>query len=410
MANTFLTPSVFAQEGLMQLENELVIGNKTHTDHSKDFAMVGDTISIRRPTQYEGQNDNLDVSSYSEDITQGKTTITMDKTKSIKIDIGALDSTLSFDRVQEDVIKPAVIKMRDYIETSLAALYTDLYHFTGTPGTVPATFKSLGQGGAIMTDGGVPQSGRFAIHGTDAALELADGLKGVYVQGKAKTAFEEAAIGRYAAFENYESVHAPTHTVGVATGTPLVNGGTQATTYALSKDTWSQSLITDGWTNSTTGILKKGDVFTIAGVNAVNPISKQDTGRLQTFTVLADADSGASTGPSTLTISPPIIITGAYKTVTAQPADNAAITVKTGTGGTAYKQSLLLHPKAFALVTCPLKIASGAGVKTATKAGNKVTISCTEWVDGSTLQHNMRFDILFGVKCLDPRLGARLTN
>lgn len=410
MANTFLTPSVFAQEGLMLLENELVLGNKVHTDYSKEYAMVGDTISIRRPTAYQGQDDNLDVSSYSEDITQGKTTLVMDKTVSIKVDIGALDATLSFDRVQEDVIKPVVIKMRDRIETELAGLYNQLYYFSGTAGTVPSTFKELAKAGAIMTDAAIPQSDRFAIHGTDASVELADGLKGVYVQGKAKTAFEEAEIGRYAGFNNYESVHAPTHTSGVATGTPLVNGGSQVVTYATAKDTWTQTLNTDGWTNSTTGILKAGDVFTIAGVNAVNPISKEDTGRLQTFVVMADADSGASTGPAALTVSPPMITSGAYQTVTAAPADNAAITVKTGSSGATNKQSLLLHPKAFALVTRPLKIASGAGVKTSTKSGNKVTISCTEWVDGNTLQHNMRFDMLFGVKCLDQRLGMRLTN
>jgi hypothetical protein len=410
MANTFLTPSVFAQEGLMQLENELVLGNKVHTDHSKEFAMKGDTINIRRPTQYQGQMDNLDVTSYSEDITQGKTTIVMDKTMTIKMDVGAIDGTLSFDRVQEDIIRPAVIKMRDEIEVNLASLYTNLYHFTGTAGTVPSTFKSLAQGGAIMTDGAVPQSDRFAVHGTDATVELADGLKGVFVQDKAKTAFEQAEIGRYGGFMNYESVHAPTHVVGVATGTPLVNGASQNVTYAASKDTWSQTLNTNGWTNSTTGILKAGDVFTIAGVNAVNPISKADTGRLQTFTVLADADSGASTGPAALTISPPIITDGAYKTVTAVPADDAVITVKTGASGAIHKQSLLLHPKAFALVSRPLKVPAGAGVKTSTKSGNKVTISCTEWVDGNTLQHNFRFDMLFGVKCLDPRLGARLTN
>lgn len=410
MANTFLTPSVFAQEGLMQLENELVFGNKVHTDHSKEFTMVGDTINIRRPTQYQGQDDDLDVTSYREDITQGKTTITMNKTVSIPVDVGAIDATLSFDRVQEDIIKPAVIKMRDRIETELAALYTGVYWFAGTPGTVPATFKSLAQTGAILTDAGVPMSDRCAFHGTDAAVELADGLKGVYVQDKAKTAFEEARIGRYGGFDNYETVHAPTHTVGVATGTPLVNGASQNVTYATAKDSWSQTLATDGWTNSTTGILKAGDVFTIAGVYAVNPVSKQSTGRLQTFTVLADADSGATTGPASLTISPPIITSGAYQTVSAAPADNAAITVKTGTSATSYKQSLLMHPKAFALVSRPLKIANGAGVKTSTKSGNKVTISVTEFVNGNTLAHTMRFDMLFGVKLLDPRLAARLTN
>lgn len=410
MANTFITPSVFANEGLRHLENELVLGNKVHTDYSKEFATVGDTISIRRPTQYLGQDDDLDVSSYREDITQGKTTISMDKTVSIKVDVGAIDATLSFDRVSEDIIKPVMIKMRDRIETELAGLYSSLYWFSGTPGTVPSTFLSLASAGAIMTDAAIPNSDRFAVHGTDASVNLADGLKGVYVQDKAKTAFEQAEIGRYGGFMNYESVHAPTHTVGVATGTPKVNGGSQATTYAATKDTGTQTLNTDGWTNSTTGILKKGDVFTIAGVFAVNPVSKESTGRLQTFTVMADADSGASTGPAALTIAPAIITSGAYQTVSGAPADNADITVKTGTGGQSYKQSLLLHPKAFSLVTRPLKISGGAGVKTSTKSGNKVTISCTEWVDGNTLQHNMRFDMLFGVKCTDSRLGMRLTN
>lgn len=410
MANDFQTPSVFAQEGLMQLENELILGNKVHTNHSKEFTMVGDTINIPRPTSYLGQDDDLDVTSYREDITQAKTTIVMDKTVSIPVDIGAIDATLSFDRVQEDVIRPAVIRMRDRIETELAALYKQLYWFAGDPGTVPSTFLELGAGGAIMTDAAIPTSDRFAMHGTEASLRLADGLKSVFVQGKAKTAFEEAEIGRYAGFNNYESVHAPTHTVGVATGTPVVNGAAQNVTYATSKDTWSQTLNTDGWTNSTTGILKAGDVFTIAGVFAINPVSKESTGRLQTFTVLNDANSGASTGPAALTISPPMITSGAYQTVTAAPGDNDAIVVKTGTGGTSYKQSLLLHPKAFALVSRPLKIATGAGVKTSTKSGNRVTISVTEFVNGNTLAHTMRFDMLFGVKCLDPRLGARLTN
>lgn len=409
MANSFLTPSVFAQEGLMLLENELVLGNKVHSDLSSEFAMVGDTISVRRPTAYLGQDDNLDVTSYNEDITQGKTTIVMNKTLSVKVNISALDRTLSFDRTVEDIIKPVAIKFKDKIEASLASLYTSLYWFSGTPGTVPSTFLSLANAGAIMTDAAIP-SDRFAVHGTDATANLADGLKGVYVQNTAKTAFEKATIGFYGGFDNYQSVHAPTHTVGTATGTPLVNGGSQNVTYAASKDTWTQSLITDGWTNSVTGILKAGDVFTIAGVYAANPVSKATTNRLQTFVVTADANSGASTGPATLTISPPIITSGAYQTVTAAPADNAAITVKTGTGGTAYKQSLLLHPKAFALVTRPLNIPQGTGLKTSTKTGNKVTISCSEWVDGNTLNHYMRFDMLWGVKCLDPRLGMRLTN
>lgn len=410
MPNTFLTPSVFANEGLRLLENELVLGAKVHTDYSEEFTgTVGDTISIRRPTAFLGQNDNLDITGYREDITQGKTTISLNKTVTIPVQIGAKDRTLSFDRLSEDVIKPVVLKMKDRIETELADLYSELYWYSGTPGSVPSTFKALAGGGAIMTDAAIPTDGRFALHSTDASVELADGLKSVFVQDKVKTALERGKIGRYANFENYEFVHAPAHTVGVATGSPKVNLD-QSTTYAASKDTWTMTLNTDGWTNSQTGILKKGDIITIAGVYAVNPVSKKSTGRLQTFVVMADANSGASTGPAELTISPPIITSGAYQTVTAQAANDVDITVKTGTGGQTYRQSLLLHPKCLALVTRPLDIPSGSGVKTSTKSGNQVTISVTEFVDGNTLAQTFRFDMLFGVKVLDQRLGKRLTN
>ena len=408
MTNTFLTPSVFAQEGLMHLENELVIGNKVRADMSDQFQMIGDTINVRRPAMYLGQENNLDITSYNEDITEGKTTVTMDQTLTIPVKITAKERTLSFDRLSEQVIRPAMIRMKDVIETRLANLYTNFYWFSGTPGTLPATFKSVGTVDAILTDAGVPQSDRVAFHSPYAALELADGLKGVYVQQKAKTALEQAGIGRYANFDHYSSVHMPTHTVGVATGTPKVNVN-QSTTYALSKDTWSMTLNTDGWTNSTTGILNAGDIITIAGVYSVNPITKKSTGQLQTFTVLADADSGASTGPAALTISPPIITSGAYQTVTAQAANDADITVKTGTGGTGYRQSLLMHPDALLLVSRALDIPQ-EGVKTSTKSGNRVTISVTSFVDGKTLDQTFRFDMLFGVKCLDPRLGARLTS
>lgn len=394
----------------MHIENEMVMGNAVHTDYSNEYTTVGDTINIRRPVQYEGIQDNLDITGTREDIQQATVPIQMDKTFTVPIQIGAKERTFDFDRFSKDILKPAMIRMKDTVEAHIASKYSDFYYFTGTPGTVPGTFRSLAEMGAVLTDASVPSSGRVGFHGTQAALELADGLKGVYVSDKAKTAFEEAEIGRYGGFTNYETVYAPTHTVGAHGGTPLVNGAAQNVTYATSKQTWSQTLLTDGWTNSTTGVLKKGDVFTIAGVNSVNPVSHESTGRLQTFVVKADANSGATTGPATLTISPPIITSGAYQTVDAAPADNAAITVKSGTAGAQYKQSLLLHPMSIALVTRALDIPSGQGVKTTTKTGDKVTISCTEFVDGNTLAQTFRFDILYKAETVDPRLGGRLTN
>lgn len=209
-------------------------------------------------------------------------------------------------------------------------------------------------------------------------------------------------------FENYSTAFCPTHTVGQHGGTPQVNGASQNVTYTAAKDSWSQTLVTDGWTASVTGLLKAGDVFTIAGVYSVHPGTKASTGRLQTFTVLQDANSDAG-GAATLTISPPIITSGGFQTVNAAPGDNATITVVSGTAGQSYKQSLMMAPGAMALATRPIRVEQN-GARVQTIEGEKVAVTVTRWTDGNTLSDNIRFDILYKPVVLDPRLGLRLTS
>ena len=411
MADSMFTVANISKEMVRLLENELVLGKIVGNDQlDTEKVKHGGSIKVRRQMQYLGQDNNLDLTSYDEDIVEGTVSVTMDQTWSNKVSVTALDRTLSFDRYSDMILKPNARRAAERIEASIAALYYNFYLFDGTPGTVPATFSALADAGALFSDAGNAMGGRVAIHSPTATAKLAATIAANNVQGNNKTALEKAMIGTFAGFDNYQSAFAPTHTVGVATGTPVVNGASQNVTYVTAKDTWSQSLVTQGWTNSITGILKAGDTFTIAGVNMVNPNTKADTGRLQVFTVLADANSGATTGPATLTISPPIITSGAFKTVTAAPANGAAITVKTGTGGSSYRQSMLIDPSAIALATRPIDIPAGQGLKTSTTTGEHVTMSTSSWVDGNTLNEYIRFDMLWKPVVLDPRRGMRLTS
>lgn len=410
MANSFFTVSAISKEVVRLMENELVMGKSVGTDNlENEVVKSGGSVKVRRQMQYLGQDNNLDLTSFAEDITEGTVSVTLDQTWSNKVSIGALDRTLSFDRYSDQVLQPMARRAAERVEASIAALYPAFYWFDGTPGTPPATYSALADAGAIFTDGGNATGGRKAFHSPLVSAKLAALIQGTYVDGNNKKALEEAMVGKYAGFMNYESVFAPTHTVGPLGGAPLVNGAAQNVTYAAAKDTWSQPLITDGWTAAAAARLNAGDVFTIANVFAVNPNTKASTGRLQTFTVLAAASSNGS-GQLTATISPPIITSGAFQTVDSVPADNAPLTIKTGTAATAYRQSLLIDPKAIALVSRPLDIPSGEGVKTSTVSGEFVTMSVTSWVDGNTLNENMRFDMLWKPIVLDPRRGMRLTN
>ncbi len=68
-------------------------------------------------------------------------------------------------------------------------------------------------------------------------------------------------------------------------------------------------------------------MFTIAGVYAVNPETGATLSYLQQFVIKADVTTNANAANDTnLTISPPIITSGAYQTVIAAPANDAAIT------------------------------------------------------------------------------------
>lgn len=410
MANTLANTQLVLDSFIAHLENELVLANTFGTDFGGSFQDKGDTIDIRAPVRRQIQRDNLDVTNFDDDIIEGKRPIKLTKTATTKLDLTALERTLSITdaRVQQYLSNAAVV-MRDEIETYMASKYVDFYHFSGTPGTTPATFKSLASPGAVLTDAAIPMTQRYAFHSPDTTVELADGLKGVFVQGKAKTAFEQAQIGFYGGFDNMTSVHAPVHTVGAYGGTPLVNGGSQNVTYNQTvADNNYSDLVTDGWSLSQSGLLKKGDIITIADVFAVNPISKQSTGRLQTFVVKEDVDSDGS-GNATLRLSPPIITSGAYQTVDAAPADGAAITVKTGAAGAQHRQSILAHRDAMKLVTRPLKIPS-VGVRTATRSGNRVTMSITEVMDGNTLKNFYRMDMLYDVVTFPDNGGLRLTS
>lgn len=411
MANTLITPSVIAKEALMQLENNLVFANQVHREYRKEFTGgQGDTVSIRKPVKFYTADGATRV---NQDVEEKSTSITVDQRKHVSWKFSTQDLTLSIEEYSERYIKPASITLANTVDQSLAGLYSSVWNSVGTPGTTPSTFGNVADAAqrldemAVLTDGRsmvMNPAARYAVAGNQLTLDS--------VGQKGKSAYERAAVGEIANFMTFSSQNVRSHTTGVATGTPLVNGGSQNVTYANASGANSQSLVTDGWTNSTTGILKAGDVFTIAGVFAVNPVPGEGaTGKtvmpyLQQFTVLADADSGATTGPATLTISPAIITSGPHQTVDAAPADNAAITVF-GSGSTAYPQNMGFHKNALALVTVPLEMPDGAAFK-ARESHNGLSMRVIKDYDIDTDEDIIRLDILYGRKAIYPDLATRL--
>lgn len=409
MPNTLITPSMIAKEALMQLENNLVFANQVHREYAKEFkGGQGASVAIRRPVKFNTSNGATLV---KQDVEEKSTNITIDQRKHVGWEFSTQDLTLSIEEYSERYIKPAAITLAQTVDRSIASLYTTVWNSVGTPGTTPANFAAVAAAAqrldemAVQTDKrtiAVNPAAAYAIAGNQTTLEAVGDVR--------RTAYQEAMVGRVAKFDMFSSQNVVNHTVGPLGGTPLVNGAAQNVTYAAAiGNGWSQSLITDGWTAAAALRVRAGDVFTMAGVFAVNPVpgegTKQVMPYLQEFTVLADASSSAG-GAATLTISPPIITSGPQQTVSAAPADNIGLTFR-GTAATAYPQNLAFHRNAFALVTVPLEMPDGASFK-ARETYNGLSMRVIKDYDITNDVEIIRLDMLYGVDAIYPDLAARL--
>lgn len=413
MSNSLLTNDIICNEALMMLENEMVTSQLVHRGYEEEFEKNvngykrGDTISIAKPLKYVVREGEIMVAQQSQ---EGKVSITLDKFRGVDLGFTETDRSLKIDRFAERFLKPAVSVLANHVDLAVAALYKDVFNWAGTPGQTVNSYADFLKGPTLLDDRAVPMQDRRGILTPTDHAGLLSTFSGLFINDVAKTALEKAKLPMLGDVELYKTQNVRKHTVGVATGTPRVNGANQVSTWDSVKNTDQQTLNTDGWTNSTTGILKQGDVFTIANVYCVNPVSKEVLPDLQQFVVKADADSGASTGPSALTISPAIIITGAYQNVNAAPADDALITV-VGTGGAIYPQNMIFRKEAFALCVKPLEKPAGAvnpEVMTDDKTG--LSLRLIPVYDGINNVSNWRLDILFGVKAIYPELATRLSG
>jgi hypothetical protein len=154
--------------------------------------------------------------------------------------------------------------------------------------------------------------------------------------------------------------------------------------------------------------LAAGDTLTIADVYDVNPVTKQALPHLKMFTVV-NAETASGSAIAACEISPAIIPSGAQATV-AFAAGVTDINTKTvtyqGTASTAFTQNLFFHKNAFGLVMVPMVKPPGA-IDVGRRTYKGLSVRVIPYYDGTNDTSNWRLDVLYGTKCIDPRLAVR---
>lgn len=409
MADSILTPTVIAKEALTQLDNNLQAGNLVYRDYEAEFGptKIGATVTIRRPVQFT-VSDGATLA--LQDVQEGSLTLTIDKQKHVGFDFLTTDLTLSISDFSTRYIKPAMIQLANKVDSDILGLYNQVNNWVGTPGQTINSITDWNVGAQRLAERSVPMDGNVSGILTPADwYGLSGSLSGLYIENVASQALKGAKLPQLSGIDVYMDQNVPNHTVGTYGGTPLVTCPvtSPAVTYGAALTTMTSSLTTDGWSSGAT-TLKAGDVFTISNVYAVNHITKSRQDYLQPFVVMNDTSD--TSGTITMTIYPAIITSGPYQTVNAVPADNATITM-VGTSATAYRQNLVFHRDAFALAMVPIVAPpSNSGVAFSSQTYKGLTVSYASQFDITNYRQVYRFDILYGVKCIDPRLAVRLSG
>jgi len=392
-ANSLITPSIITAETLAILENNLVAAGKVNRKFENQFMKIGASLTIRKPNRFlitNGPGLNI------QNVVEPSTSITISNQQHVDFQFSSADLTLVIEEFSERYCKPAAAALANQLDYQVLTNYNQIWNEVGTPGTVPASFTSLANVGQRMDEGAVPQDGRVLILNSAAYWSLAAAFIGVFVKAVAEPALK-GFLANIANFEIYLDQNIQSQTVGAYAGTGVVNGAGQT----------GSSLITNGWTASITGLLNVGDVFTIAGVFAVNPQNRQSTGALQNFVVVTAANSDSG-GNSTIQISPAITTTGAYQNVTGAPANLSAITVK-GSASTTYAQNIGFVKDTFGLVTVPLELPGGVDFA-AREMWKNISMRIIRQYDINNDVLPTRIDIMYGTATYYGELGCRLTN
>ena len=398
MSNSILTIDMITRKALEILENNLVLTRNVNRQYDDSFAVegakIGSTLRIRLPDRalvtdgaaLQVQDDN-----------EQYTTLSVASQKHIGVNFTSAELTMQLDDFAERVLKPRISQLASSIDADVANSYKSIYASVGTPGTTPSTSLVLLQAQQKLNENAATMSPRYATVNPAANAALVEGMKGLFnptdtISRQFKNGMMGTGVLGFDEVNMSQSIKQ--HTTG-AWGTSI---------------TVTSTVSTEGTTSlgiSFTGSSKTwnvGDVFTIAGVYAVNPQTRESTGSLQQFTVTAAA-SGSST--ATLSISPAIYTSAnALATVDSFPQASAVVTML-GSASSQYAQNLVYHRDAITFATADLLLPQGVDMASR-QVHNGISMRVVRQYDINNDRLPCRIDVLYGYSAIRPQMACRI--
>lgn len=342
---------MITNELLMRFKNNLGFsGCIAHTWDDKfavEGAKIGDTLRLRDPVRFTVSKNRVIT---PQDVLETSKSLVLNTQANVAFQFNSAELTLSIDAFADRYLQSAAVALANQVDVDgLTVAYQSTANAIGTPGTPLTMLDNAWTAGEVLDNNSTPMDGeRYMVISPATQTLTLKAAQGLFQSStQVKQQYERGRMGIMGGFTWLMDQNIQTHTVGPLGGAPTVTGGGQT----------GSSLLTGAWTAAAASRLKKGDLFTLANVFAVNPVSGAVSSTLQKFVVTSDFSSDGA-GAGSISIYPPITPTGATKTVSASPAGGTPLTI-IGTAGALTPQSIAFHKNAFVIGMAPLTVPKG---------------------------------------------------
>lgn len=393
MANSLLSLNAITREAVELFRNSNAFLQNIDRQFDPEFARagmkIGQSLRIRLPNDYAVRNGPALA---TQDTSEQNTTLTVATQKGVDIAFSTTERTMTLQDYSERVLAPAINNLCGAIAADVMngaeAICNYAANVDGSNNTITPTAATWLGAGAVLDLNSAPMGRRMVVTDPLTDARTVSSLTGLFNPSqRISSQYESGAMRNALGFDWMRDQTIIKHTAGTYNSAATVSGANQ-----------TGSTIT---VSAISGTLKQGDIITIAGVNAVNRVTKVSTGQLRQFVVTADVASTATSIPIYPAIVPPVGgIAVPYQTVTASPANGAAVLLVQKAGETSRK-NFVFAPEAVTIAYAELEMPRGVHEVARVTDDNISIRILTDYIP-TTDQMVTRLDVLYGYTWVRP--------
>lgn len=394
MSNTVLTHDKLAKLSAPMLVEESQFIKAINREREKEFGSniggytAGRKVRIKVPP-IPVVTDGAVVNDADSDINMKEryVELTVDTQKHVSLQFTSVERALDITDFKERFLRPAIRSLATTIDADLLRkAIVSVNNFTLIAGNEIHPLAPFGRAREMMARNLAPSDKRIALLSSGLTNSIVD-TSGTLFNPTSEIAsqYKEGYIGRARGFEFVESEHIWTQNYGNKTTGVTVSGPSQT----------GGKLVIGGVASGDT--FKAGQVFTLAGVYQLHPITRQSTGRLMQFTILKDVVAAGTTAQLDIfpEIIPHMINTEKQANATVDSsAANGAVVVFASEASSVIEQALCFQKHAFGAAFVPLSVLDGH--KGYSFNADTMALRVMSGGDWKTDTGGTRIDVLYG--------------